>query len=167
MDTIGRKAFWDELYRIRDNTPERLQALLATIKTPKKLCRFRSVSENSLLQLQENKLYCSSADYYDDPFDTFIHFDYVTYYWMDEMKAFYAAMVPPRDGRGVDGGADRPCGDIEPKQEEHNRAKLSEPGYSMRQTKAAVGIFLPQPLLFFEKRESADSRTAGWMLPPQ
>ena len=94
MDTIGRKAFWDELYRIRDNTPERLQALLATIKTPKKLCRFRSVSENSLLQLQENKLYCSSADYYDDPFDTFIHFDYVTYYWMDEMKAFYAAMVP-------------------------------------------------------------------------
>ena len=76
MDTIGRKAFWDELYRICDNTPERLQALLATIKTPKKLCRFRSVSENSLLQLQENKLYYSSADYYDDPFDTFIHFDY-------------------------------------------------------------------------------------------
>jgi len=88
MDTIGRKAFWDELYRIRDNTPERLQALLATIKTPKKLCRFRSVSENSPLQLQENKLYCSSADYYDDSFD------YITYYWMDEMKAFYAAMVP-------------------------------------------------------------------------
>ena len=41
------------------------------------------------------------------------------------------------------------AGGIEPKREEHNRAKLSEPGYSMRQTKAAVGIFLPQPLLFF------------------
>ena len=76
MDTIGRKTFWDELCRIRDNTPENLQALLATIKVPEKVCRFRPVSENSLLQLQENKLYYSSADYYDDPFDTFIHFDY-------------------------------------------------------------------------------------------
>ena len=76
MDTIGRKAFWDELCRIRDNTPENLQVLLATIKVPEKVCRLRSVSENSLLQLQENKLYYSSADYYDDPFDTFIHFDY-------------------------------------------------------------------------------------------
>lgn len=76
MDTIGRKTFWDELCRIRDNTPENLQALLATIKVPEKVCRFRSVSENSLLQLQDNKLYYSSADYYDDPFDTFIHFDY-------------------------------------------------------------------------------------------
>ena len=76
MDTIERKAFWDELCKIRDNTPEHLQALLATIKAPDKLRRFRSVSENSLLQLQENKLYYSSADYYDDPFDTFIHFDY-------------------------------------------------------------------------------------------
>lgn len=76
MDTIGRKTFWDELCRIRDNTPENLQVLLATIKVPEKVCRLRSVSENSLLQLQENKLYYSSADYYDDPFDTFIHFDY-------------------------------------------------------------------------------------------
>ena len=94
MDSIGRKAFWDTLCSIRDNNPEHLQALIASIKAPDYLCRFRSLSENSLLQLQENKLYCSSADYYDDPFDTFIHFDYVTYYWMDEMKAFYAAMVP-------------------------------------------------------------------------
>jgi len=79
MDTIGRKTFWNELCRIRDNTPENLQALRATIKVPEKVCRFRSVSENSLLQLQENKLYYSSADYYDDPFDTFIHFDYSPY----------------------------------------------------------------------------------------
>lgn len=76
MDSIGRKAFWDTLCSIRDNNPEHLQALIATIKAPDYLCRFRSLSENSLLQLQENKLYYSSADYYDDPFDTFIHFDY-------------------------------------------------------------------------------------------
>ena len=42
---------------------------------PRLLCRFRPVSENSLLQLQENKLYYSSADYYDDPFDTYFYID--------------------------------------------------------------------------------------------
>ena len=76
MNNIERKLFWDTLCDIRDNTPNSLQELLATIKTPDCLCRFRSLSENSLLQLQENKLYYSSADYYDDPFDTFIHVDY-------------------------------------------------------------------------------------------
>lgn len=76
MDSIGRKAFWDTLCSIRDNNPEHLKALIASIKAPDYLCRFRSLSENSLLQLQENKLYYSSADFYDDPFDTFIHFDY-------------------------------------------------------------------------------------------
>ena len=73
MNSSERKTFWDTLCSIRDNTPDHLQALLATINTPEYLCRFRPVSENSLLQLQENKLYYSSADHYDDPFDTFIH----------------------------------------------------------------------------------------------
>lgn len=76
MDNKKRKAFWDALCCIRGNTPEQLQTLFATIKTPDCLCRFRSVSKDSLLQLQENKLYYSSADHYDDPFDTFIHVDY-------------------------------------------------------------------------------------------
>ena len=76
MNSSERKTFWDTLCSIRDNTPDHLQALLATINTPEYLCRFRPVSENSLLQLQENKLYYSSADHYDDPFDTFIHVDF-------------------------------------------------------------------------------------------
>ena len=76
MNSSERKTFWDTLCSIRDNTPDHLQALLATINTPECLCRFRPVSENSLLQLQENKLYYSSADYYDDLFDTFIHVDF-------------------------------------------------------------------------------------------
>ena len=76
MNSKERKIFWNTLCGIRDNTPDHLQALLATIKTPEYLCRFRPVSENSLLQLQENKLYYSSADHYDDPFDTFIHVDF-------------------------------------------------------------------------------------------
>lgn len=76
MNNTERKAFWDVLCKTRGNAPEDLQALVAAIKTPEHLCRFRSVSENSLLQLQENKLYYSSADHYDDPFDTFIHVDF-------------------------------------------------------------------------------------------
>ena len=76
MNSSERKTFWDTLCSIRDNTPDHLQVLLATINTPECLCRFRPVSENSLLQLQENKLYYSSADHYDDPFDTFIHVDF-------------------------------------------------------------------------------------------
>ena len=76
MNGTERRTFWDALCNIRDNTPEHIQEMVATIKLPEYFCRFRSVSENSLLQLQENRLYYSSADYYDDPFDTFIHFDY-------------------------------------------------------------------------------------------
>ena len=76
MNSTERRGFWDALCSIRDNTPEHIQELTATIKLPEYLCRFRAVNENSLNQLQENKLYYSSADYYDDPFDTFIHVDH-------------------------------------------------------------------------------------------
>ena len=51
MNSSERKTFWDTLCSIRDNTPDHLQALLATINTPEYLCRFRPVSESSLLQL--------------------------------------------------------------------------------------------------------------------
>ena len=47
-----------------------------TIIIPNTLCRFRAVNENSLVQLQENKLYFSTSDYYDDPFDTYFYLDY-------------------------------------------------------------------------------------------
>ena len=40
------------------------------------LCRFRSVNKNTLQQLQDNKLFFSSADRYDDPFDTYFYIDY-------------------------------------------------------------------------------------------
>ena len=85
MNSIDRKVFWEALCSIRDNVPEHIQTLLATIKTPDNVCRFRSVSEKSLMQLQENKLYYSSADYYDDPFDTFIHVDFAN---IKELYAF-------------------------------------------------------------------------------
>lgn len=75
MNSVERKIFWDTLCKLHDNNPEHVQKLLATIKRPHYLCRFRAVSESSLKQLQENKLKYSSADHYDDPFDTFIHVD--------------------------------------------------------------------------------------------
>ena len=76
MDNAERAKFWNALYNLKDDVPEHIEAVRATIKMPEYLCRYRPVTENSLRQLQENKLYYSSADYYDDPFDTFIHFDY-------------------------------------------------------------------------------------------
>ena len=76
MNNEERKIFWDTLCTTHGNSPEEISRLCDAVNRPKYLCRYRSVNENSLLQLQENKLYYSSADYYDDPFDTFIHVDF-------------------------------------------------------------------------------------------
>ncbi len=51
------------------------EELLSAIKYPASLYRFRSVSENSLSALQNNRMYFSSADYYDDPFDSYLRAD--------------------------------------------------------------------------------------------
>lgn len=65
------KKFWDVLLTMHDAAPEHIQQLQKTSIIPNTLCRFRAVNENSLVQLQENKLYFSTSDYYDDPFDTY------------------------------------------------------------------------------------------------
>lgn len=75
MDANGRKAFWDALLNAKLDNPQSIEALRQAATPPRLLCRFRPVSEKSLLQLQENKLYYSSADYYDDPFDTYFYID--------------------------------------------------------------------------------------------
>ena len=75
MDANGRKAFWDALLNVKLDNPQSIEALRQAATPPRLLCRFRPVNENSLLQLQENKLYYSSADYYDDPFDTYFYID--------------------------------------------------------------------------------------------
>ena len=51
------------------------EQLFKSIKYPKLLFRYRPVSTKSLEALRTNKLYFSSANYYDDPFDTFLHID--------------------------------------------------------------------------------------------
>lgn len=73
MNSQEQEAFWNALGDLHDNKPESLNRLNEVVKLPDTLCRFRSVNEQSLQQLSENKLYFSSADHYDDPFDTYIH----------------------------------------------------------------------------------------------
>ena len=74
MNSQEREVFWNILCSLPGNdiTAEREQ-LFKSIKYPKWLFRYRPVSTKSLEALRTNKLYFSSANYYDDPFDTFLH----------------------------------------------------------------------------------------------
>ena len=74
--TEYRKLFWDTLSELHDDSQESWDKLKAVYKPPMMLCRFRSVNQNTLQQLQENKVYFSSADYYDDPFDTYFYMNH-------------------------------------------------------------------------------------------
>ena len=78
MNSQEREVFWQTLCSIKDNGEQDVQKLKQTIKPPKYLFRYRPVSMNSLEALRTNKLYFSSANYYDDPFDTFLHIDLET-----------------------------------------------------------------------------------------
>lgn len=76
MNQKDRKKFWDILSNMHDASPEQIESLRTTIKMPHMLCRFRSITESTLTQLQENKLFFSTADRYDDPFDTYFYINY-------------------------------------------------------------------------------------------
>ncbi len=73
MNISERAIFWKTLCTLdgRDLISDSLK-LREVIKYPKTqtLCRYRNVSSHTIEALQTNKLYFSSADYYDDPFDT-------------------------------------------------------------------------------------------------
>lgn len=72
MDNTGREAFWNVLKDLHDSSGYKLTSVLLQ---PKYLCRFRPVSQSSLTQLNDNTLFFSSANYYDDPFDTYFYLD--------------------------------------------------------------------------------------------
>ncbi len=76
MNQKERKRFWNILSGMHDAVPEHIEYLRNAIKMPSTLCRFRSITESTLTQLQENKLYFSTADRYDDPFDTYFYINY-------------------------------------------------------------------------------------------
>lgn len=76
MNHSEREQFWQTLCSLPGNdiVAEREQ-LFKSIKYQKLLFRYRAVSTKSLEALRTNRLYFSSANYYDDPFDTFLHID--------------------------------------------------------------------------------------------
>lgn len=76
MNKDQREEFWKVLCGLDHNLEECKKKLKNVICYPELLCRFRPVTKNSLKQLQDNKLYFSSANYYDDPFDTFVHINF-------------------------------------------------------------------------------------------
>lgn len=73
MTRDEQKKYWDTLCALKgdiNTVSEERNTLLSSIQYPESLFRFRAVSENSLQALQDNLMYFSSADFYDDPFDT-------------------------------------------------------------------------------------------------
>lgn len=74
MDSEQRKAFWETLLSLDGNDIEAdRKKLNEKILPPRFLYRYRPVNIKSLEGLRTNKLYFSTANYYDDPFDTFIN----------------------------------------------------------------------------------------------
>lgn len=79
MTSKERKKFWEVLISLTgQNIPEECETLSKTIKYPKKLYRFRKADIKSLEALRTNRLYFSSAAYYDDPFDSFCSINWNT-----------------------------------------------------------------------------------------
>lgn len=90
MDAQSREKFWNTLCSLDGvDVKQDSQKLTDVIQYPKYLYRFRPVSFSSLDGLQSNKLYFSSADHYDDPFDSFLHIDIPRI--ENEVKAFFNA----------------------------------------------------------------------------
>lgn len=74
MDNKERELFWNTLCSLKgESIVEDRVALRNVIKYPEKLYRYRPISINSIEALMDNKLLFSTANYYDDPFDTFIN----------------------------------------------------------------------------------------------
>ena len=74
MDSQEREKFWNTLCSLEGtDTKQDCETLRASIQYPKFLYRYRPITTNSLNALRTNKLYFSKANYYDDPFDTFLH----------------------------------------------------------------------------------------------
>ena len=74
MTAEDKKKFWDTLCELKGEATD-MERLLQTIKYPRFLYRYRPISIRSLAALSENRMYFSSSNYYDDPFDTFLRID--------------------------------------------------------------------------------------------
>ena len=76
MNNEQRQVFWDTLISLdgKDLEVDR-KRLQGAIMFPKYLYRYRPASLKAIEALRTNRLYFSTANYYDDPFDTFINID--------------------------------------------------------------------------------------------
>lgn len=76
MDSIERKIFWDTLCSLPGkNLDSESTELVSKILYPDKIYRYRAITISTIDALQTNKLNFSTANYYDDPFDTNIMID--------------------------------------------------------------------------------------------
>ena len=75
MTAEDKKVFWETLCALKDGSDADIRRLKQTIKYPHFLYRYRPISIHSLAALSENKMFFSSSNYYDDPFDTFLRID--------------------------------------------------------------------------------------------
>lgn len=77
MDKEKRQIFWDTLCSLngKDISSE-MKKLSETIYYPKFIYRYRPVTERTLDALKNNNVYFSSAEFYDDPFDTYLRIDW-------------------------------------------------------------------------------------------
>ncbi len=81
MNTDERKIFWDTLNALGGKSYESdRQKLNSVIKYPTFIYRYRPITVNNIDALQNNKLYFSRSNYYDDPFDTYLQIDYKSIY---------------------------------------------------------------------------------------
>lgn len=91
MDNTGRNQFWEILKTLHGRDEEEIKKLISASPWPKYLCRFRSVKESTLQQLNNNQLFFSSANYYDDPFDTYFYID--VQQMIPEYERMYKALI--------------------------------------------------------------------------
>lgn len=92
MNSQERELFWQTLVSLPgEDMQVEIQQLCNTIKLPKFLYRYRPVNMKSLEALRTNRLYFSSANYYDDPFDTFLHIN------IEAIKSEYLIAFQTRD----------------------------------------------------------------------
>lgn len=74
MDNEERARFWNKLTSLKgEDYQTESEELLRAIVLPKAVYRYRPVNTRTLEALRTNRLYFSTANYYDDPFDTFIN----------------------------------------------------------------------------------------------
>ena len=100
MDSQEREKFWNTLCSLKGTDIQKdCEALRASIQYPKFLYRYRPVTTSSLNALRTNKLYFSKANYYDDPFDTFLHINIAAI--MEEYRKNFR--TPERTQEVIDG----------------------------------------------------------------